>query len=149
LEACVNLHGINATLFAAGAVIGCKDPAATGDRLDGTWEWVNSCGGVSGGCITPSFAGYTLHLRIKTVSTLGIMEYYRSGSRVLVSVFRLTGEDIEGERQILMLEKQATGTEFVQESQHIVTFDGDDLILTQNFPDGYASRYTHGSIPTP
>jgi hypothetical protein len=81
-------------------VLGCGDSVSGPEDsnslpgLVGQWEWVSSCGGISGGCITPQSSNAT---QTWVFTSENLFQWFQSGSLVLAGAYEI----VEGELNIL------------------------------------------------
>ena len=81
-------------------LLGCCDSVSgpeDSNRLSGLvgqWEWVSSCGGIAGGCITPHTSNTT---RAWVFTSGNLFEWFQSGSLVLSGTYQI----VEGDLNIL------------------------------------------------
>lgn len=116
-------------------------PACAGDvagpveALYGSWTWVSSCGGLGGGCRTPTSVGYTERLVLERAFLGGgVATMWRDDTLYWRQAFRVRWrEDPAGTRLVI---------EYTRGMSQTVRFDGEDLLLTDSCNDCYEHRYT-------
>ena len=125
--------GALGVLVMAGAAA-CSDPVAptTQDRLVGSWAWVEATGGIAGETRTPESTGESMTL---VFSSADSVELSRAGSPAASTTYRLVVPEDGGAMRIEYEEPL-----FGFDSQE-VSFDGDDLMLTDPCCDGFVYRF--------
>ncbi len=118
-------------------------PATELENLFGSWDWVQTSGGIAGGTITPATEGYTKKVEF---SRNGIYNEFQDGILLGKRKFTIsetksiyTGEDV----YIINYEKAPF---FKQDNlylfSHTVTFYGlDTIILDDEMDDGFIFTY--------
>lgn len=123
-----------ATLAASATGHACSfgtGPSAQ-ERLEGTWSWVESTGGIAGLTSTPASTGDSVTLLF---TLMGEVSLFRNGSlerTVGFSTARSSGSDLE-----IRYDEPLMGFE-----TQTATFPNPfDLVLTDPCCDGFVSRY--------
>ncbi|MDA0329186.1 MAG: hypothetical protein O2958_09285 [Gemmatimonadetes bacterium] len=114
---------------------GCGDSLGldTQEHLAGSWNWVESSGGIAGVTLTPASTGETMTLRFPSA---GLVELIRNGAFVRSSTYTLTP----------VLEEDSFGIEYEPpllgfETQTGTLLRGDTLVLADGCCDGFVYRW--------
>ena len=139
----MNRYGVGVAALLIGAVLsGCgssTEPLVEHDIV-GTWDWVESSGGVAGTTQTPETAGYTLQVKF---AQSGVVEVRRDGAlETSTGYMVLVGVGSSSEwPDMVRYDEPVLGFE-----NQYVRFTGDDVMfLADGCCDGFVSRYVRGS----
>lgn len=113
--------------------IHCTQPVGPSAlALVGTWDWLESMGGIAGSKITPKSVGYTKRIRFTLMS---IYEEYVDGKRTFRGMYRLKKKIMWDERSVDILEVPGKDDQFIRFTSR------DTLILADNFADGWQKTF--------
>jgi hypothetical protein len=96
-------------------LLGCCDSVSAPEEpnllpgLVGQWEWVSSCGGFSGGCITPQSSNTT---ETWVFTSENLFQWFQSGSLVLSGTYQIVEGDLttlNGRAYFLWVDGTSTG----------------------------------------
>lgn len=122
-------------LVGASLLVGCASATepTVAERLVGTWDWVESTGGIAGTTMTPASTGTTMSLRFRSS---GVVELSRNGSVVGTTTYTVepSGELADGTVHY------ATGI-LGFESQTVIFTNADALTLVDPCCDGFTYRF--------
>ena len=118
-------------------LIGCskslptQNSTSSNSTIVGTWNWIKSSGGFTGGTITPASAGYTMKI---SFGSEGTYQSYRDDT--LYASTRYTVRQIDSSQII----HYADSVRFWP--QYFELAASDTLYLTDDLVDGYRSLYS-------
>ena len=122
------------------AVVGgtaCGDPVVptTGELLDGSWTWVESSGGITGGTFTPASTGETMTLRFLGADSV---ELSRNGVLAVETTYQLLLED-DGDTIFIEYAQPPFG--FTPQE---LSVGEEELILRDGCCDGFVYTFERG-----
>lgn len=101
------------------------------NELLGTWNWVERSGGFAGVHETPESTQETRRLEITSDKLL----YYTNNELVYQTQYSVQNREsliLNGRYDMIIMEN---------ERRQIITLNGNSLILTDDFPDGFSDEY--------
>jgi hypothetical protein len=103
-------------------------------NIFGKWEWIRSCGGFAGGCITPASQGYTLRIEF---NPSGIYKKFKNNSLTEQKTFSFSQETSIHNHLPVWVVTFSGGAQPMA-----VSFSGQDsLTFDENAYDGYGHEY--------
>lgn len=116
------------------AFLGCGDSLAEAEQeLVGSWNWVESSGGIAGITMTPESTGGTMMLRFRAE---GVVELLRNDAVERSVVFTTTATKEDSTWEIFYDEPLFGGFE-----SQTAALMGDTLILADGCCDGFVYRF--------
>jgi|GEM_PF-1301271 len=134
-------------LVAVGGLWGCPSPSEpnVGDRVFGTWAWVEATGGLGGDTRTPQTEGVTRRLIITPPDRIVLVENDRV--HTATTFLLLPARDPGG---TFVQARLRYGTRLMGRTEQFAGFDPDGaLILTDPCCDGFVYRWVRVGQPAP
>ena len=109
-------------------------------KIFGKWEWIQSCGGFAGGCISPATQGYTISIEF---SSNGIYKKYKNNNLVDREAFSFSqGTCIHNHQQVWFVSFTQMPPHHQSAFPMSVSFSGNDtLMLDDERYDGFGHIY--------
>ncbi len=122
------------SILAVVGATGCGDPVAptTVELLEGSWTWVESSGGITGGTLTPASTGETMTLRFLGADSV---ELTRNGDLAGATTYQLFLYD-DGGSTVIEYAQSLFG--FASQGVYV---GEEELILRDGCCDGFVYRF--------